>query len=171
PDSLNTFTRVLTSSRESSVGQAFGFSEDEPLEQVIRLYLKQSQPRAALKLAEQVTALQTKESEAKSESKEETVQAEESSTEAKKYQTLRTRAIVRQRNARVELLELLSVAAEQIEDLRRATELEEARLRLLMTVADKRTAKLRLERLHEMQRTIARQPKPSLVIDQRLVSL
>ncbi len=169
-DSLDSFTRARTSSRESSVWQPFAFSEDEPLEQIVRLYLKQNQPRAALKLAERATALQPKASAAEpAESKPGKVETDESGVEESKYQTLRVRAAMRQRSARAELLGLLSAAAEQIGDLNRATELEKAKLVFLVKIADKQTAELRLERLREMQRKVERQPKPSLVIDQRLV--
>ena len=169
-DSLNSFTRALTSSNESSVWQAFAFSEDEPSEQIIRLYLKQNQPRAALKLAERAATLQPKVSAAESgESKLGKIETDESGVEESKYQTLRARAAMRQRSARADLLELLSVAAEQIGDLNRAADLEKARLDFLVRAAGKQTAKSRLERLREMQRQVERQPKPSLVIDQRLV--
>jgi len=169
-NSLDSFTRALIARRESSVWQAFSLTEDEPFEQIIRLYLKQNQPRAALKLAERAAFLQTKESAAESvESKLDKVEIDESAVEEKKYQTLGARAAVRQRNARAELLELLSAAAEQIGDLNRAAELEKARLDFLVKVADKQTAKSRVERLREMLRRVERQPKPSLVIDQRLV--
>jgi tetratricopeptide (TPR) repeat protein len=168
-DSLDSFTRALTASRESTVWQPFAFSDDEPFEQIIRIYLKQNQPRAALRLAERATALQTKERAAESvESKLDKVEIDQSG-EAKKYWTLGARAAVRQRNARAELLELLSAAAEHIGDLKRAAELEKARLDFLVMAADKETAKSRLERLREMLRQVERQPKPSLVIDQRLV--
>jgi len=164
-NSLDCFTRALIASRESTVWQPFAFNEDEPLEQIIRLYLNQNQPRAALKLAERTTALQMKDSAAESVQ----LEIDESGVEAKQYQTLRARATMRQRNARAELLELLSAAAEQIGDLNRAAELEKARLDFLVKVADKQTAKSRVERLREMLRKAERQPKPSLVIDQRLV--
>jgi cellulose synthase operon protein C len=170
-DALASFTRALSSSRESDVGQAFGFSEAEPLEQVVGLYLSQNQLRAALKLAERVTALQQKGSPSESEeSKQDSVEIEVSEVDQKKYQTLRVRALARQRNARAELLELLSVAAEQIGDIERAVELEQARLGLLVKVADKRTAELRLERLREMLRAVERPGQPPLVIDRALVA-
>src|ERR1043166_2656587 len=87
-----------------------------------------------------------------------------------RYQTLRARTAVRQRNARAELLELLSTAAEQIGDLSRAAELEKARLDFLVKTADKETAKTRIERLRKMQHQTDSKRKPELVIDQRLVS-
>jgi hypothetical protein len=164
-NSLDSFTRALIASRESTVWQPFTFNEDEPLEQIIRLYLNQNQPRAALKLAERTTALQAKDGAAESVQ----LEIDESGVEAKQYQTLRAQAAMRQRSARAELLGLLSAAAEQIGDLNRAAELEKARLDFLVKAADKQTAKSRVERLREMQRQVQPQPKPSLVIDQKLV--
>ncbi|PYS20867.1 MAG: hypothetical protein DMF72_19540, partial [Acidobacteria bacterium] len=169
-NSIDSFARALSASRESTLWQPFAFDEDEPLEQIIRLYLKQNQPRAALKLAKPTTALQMKNSAVESpESETNKIEADESEAEAKKYQTLRARAALRQRNARADLLELLSAAAEQIGDLNRAAELEQARMDFLLKAAEKATAKTRLDRLRKMQHQIESSPKPALVIDQRLV--
>ena len=57
-DSLTSFTSALIAGRESPAWQAFDFLEDDPVSQIIRLYLQQNQPRAALKLAERIAALQ-----------------------------------------------------------------------------------------------------------------
>jgi hypothetical protein len=169
-NSIDSFTRALSASRESTVWQPFAFNEDEPLEQIIRLYLKENQPRAALKLATQDTDLQTKETAVDAgEGPSDKVVIDESEGGVKRYQTLRARTALRQRNARAELLELLSAAAEQIGDLNRAAELEKARLDFLTKTADTETAKTRVERLRKMQHQIESKPKPALVIDQRLV--
>ena len=171
-DSLNSFTNALILSGGASVWQAFGFSEDEPLQQIIRLSLKLNRPRAALKLAERDTTLQRKESAAQStDDREVTVEVAGPEVQEKKYQTLGARASKRQENARAELLELLSAAAEQIGDLNRAAELEKTRIAFLARVADKRAAQSRLERLREMQREAEQERRPSLVIDQKLVSV
>lgn len=170
-NSIDSFARALSASRESTVWQPFAFNEDEPREQIIRLYLKQNQPRAALKLAAPAPGLQAKESAAAEadEGRPDKVEIDESEGEAKRYRTLRARTALRQRSARADLLELLSAAAEQIGDLNRAAELEKARLDFLVKAADKQTAKSRVERLREMLRQVESKPKPSLVIDQRLV--
>ncbi|HXI74101.1 MAG TPA: tetratricopeptide repeat protein, partial [Pyrinomonadaceae bacterium] len=168
--SLDSFTRAIVASHESTLWQPFAFNEDEPLEQIIRLYLQQKQSRAALKLAERMTALQTNDSVAEyRESQPDKVAIDESEGETKRYQTLRARAALRQRNARADLLEMLSAAAEQIGDLIRAAELEQARMDFLVKAADKDTAKRRLDQLRKMQHQIESKPKPALVIDQRLV--
>jgi hypothetical protein len=170
-NSLDSFTRALMASRDSKVWQPSAVNEDEPLEQIIRLYLKQSQPRAALKLATHEPGLQTKQrADETGESEPHEVGIDESENEAKRYQTLRARTTMRRRDARAELLELLSASAEQIGDLNRAAELEKARLDFLVKAADKQTAKSRVERLQKAQRQVDSRPKPSLVIDQRLVA-
>src|ERR1044072_9817017 len=53
-ESRNSFTRALVESRDSTAWKAFAFVGDEPLEQLVALYLKDNQPEAALKLAERV---------------------------------------------------------------------------------------------------------------------
>lgn len=169
-DSLNSFANALIARGDTAVWRAFSFSEDEPWEQIMRLYLKQNQPRAALKLAERANTLQPLGAES-SEGHQPRVEIEEPRVQQKKYRTLAARTAERQESARAELLELLSAAAEQIGELNRATELEKARLAFLARVADKQTAQSRLERLREMQRQVERQPKPALVVDQKLVGV
>jgi len=154
-ESRNNFTRALVESRESAAWRSFAFLEDEPLEQLVALYLKESQPAAALKLAERVAAFQPNQNSA----------AQEITA---RYQTLQQRAEERSRASHINLLELLSNAAEQIGDLNRAYELEQLRLALLIKQPDRDLAQARLNHLHEL-RTGAQPQKLSLVIDQRLV--
>ena len=168
-DSLRSFTNALIATNDASVWQPFGFSEDEPTEQIIRLYLKQQQPRAALKLAERATTLQRQGAAEPSED-EARVETDQMDAPEKKYRTLGARAAERKENARAELLELLSVAAEQIGDLNRAAELETNRIAFLAQERDRQTAQLRLGRLREAQRKVERERKPTFVIDQKLVS-
>ena len=168
-DSLRSFTNALIASTDASAWQPFGFSVDEPIAQIIRLYLKQQQPRAALKLAERTTTLQPKGAAEPSED-EARVETDQPDVPEKKYWTLRARAAERKGNPRGELLELLSVAAEQIGDLNRAAELETTRIAFLVQEPDRQTAQLRLDRLREAQRKVERERKPTFVIDQKLVS-
>jgi hypothetical protein len=156
-ESRNSFTRALVESRESAAWSAFAFMEDEPLEQLVSLYLKDNQPGAALKIAERIAAFQpSKESVALSE------------TTPAGYQTLQQRAQERTRASHVNSLELLSNAAEQLGDLNRAYELEQLRLALLIKKPDRDLAQARLDHLRERQNG-AQPRKLSLVIDQRLV--
>ena len=165
--SISSFASALIAGSDSSCWQAFSFSEAEPLEQIVRLYLKQSQPRAALKLAKRAAALQAKETGETGDSRE--VETAAPAAVEPKYQSLAARAVRRQENSRAELLELLSTAAEQTGDLNQAIELEKARLAFLTPAAERRTAQARLERLRELQRRAERESRPSLVVDQKLV--
>jgi hypothetical protein len=124
-----------------------------------------------LKLAERATTLKRKGATDPTEDNETQVETAQPDAQEKKYQTLNARAAERQENARAELLELLSIGAEQIGDLNRAAELETTRIAFLIKTADKQTAQLRLDRLREMQRKVERERKPPLVIDQKLVTV
>ena len=66
------------------------------------------------------------------------------------------------------LLGLLSVAAEQLGDLNRAYELEQLRLSLLTRQSDRDLALARLNHLREVQNGVQSR-NLSLVVDQRLV--
>ena len=155
-ESRNSFTRALVESRESAAWQSFAFVEDEPLEQLVALYLKENQPGAALKLAERLAAFQPNQNSV----------AQEAT--AARYQTLQQRADERRRASHVNLLELLSIAAEQLGDMNRAEELEQLRFALLIKQPDRELAQARLNHLREL-RTGAQSRKLSLVIDQRVV--
>jgi len=139
-ESRNSFTRALIESNDSAAWQSFAFLEDEPLEQIVALYLKENQPSAALKTAERVAAFQPNKNSA--------TQAEATSA---KYQTLHQRAEERRRASHVNLLGLLSVAAEQLGDLNRAYELEQTRLSLLIKQTDRDLALARLKHLRELR--------------------
>jgi predicted Zn-dependent protease len=154
-ESRNSFTRALVESRESAAWRAFAFVEDEPLEQLVALYLKENQPAAALKIAERVAAFQPN-------------QSEHVVITSARYQTLQQRATERRRASHVNLLELLSIAAEQLGDLKRAYELEQLRLALLIKQPDRDLAQARLDHLRDVQNGVHPR-KLSLVIDQRLV--
>ena len=156
-DSRNSFTRALIQAKDSNAWQSFAFVEDEPLEQIVALYLKENQPVAALKLAERVAAFQPKKDE-----------QDQAQLFVARYQTLLQRAEERRRASHVNMLESLSIAAEQIGDLNRAYELEQLRLALLSKQSDRDLALARLDHLREV-RNGAQPRKLSLVIDQRLV--
>ncbi|HXM35838.1 MAG TPA: hypothetical protein VN920_11660, partial [Pyrinomonadaceae bacterium] len=170
-DALNSYLQALIEGRDCCERHPFGFIEDEPLDQIIDLYLKQNQPRAALKMAERLDTLQFRATTAGGDDEEGRVLGmNEPGAEGGRYQTLRERAEWRQRGARGELIELLSVAAEQTGDLNRAIALEQARLALLIRGADRQAARSRLEQLREAQKQFEHRSKPSLVVDQRLVA-
>jgi hypothetical protein len=135
-----------------SLSAAGSFVEGDVLEQQVAVYLKQNQPRAALKVAEGIAAFQPNNN-------------SETGTQpsVKRYQTLRERAQSQKLSTHINLLALLSVAAEQIGDLNRAVELERLRLAL-----DRNATEARLDRLQQLQSLHTR--KATLAIDQRLTA-
>jgi predicted Zn-dependent protease len=159
-ESRASFTRALIQSRESGAWQSFAFLEDEPLEQIVALYLKDNQPGAALKTAERVSAFQP--------NKDSAEQGDQAEITTASYQTLAQRTEERRRASRLHILELLSLAAERLGDLNRAYELEQLRLAQIMKRSDRELALVRLNHLREA-RNGARPQKLSLVIDQRFV--
>jgi hypothetical protein len=159
-ESWNSFTRALIESHESGPWQSFAFLEDEPIEQIVALYLKENQPGAALKTAERVAVLQPNKNSAEAHDQPEAPIA--------RYQTLAQRAEERKRASHLNLLALLSVAAEQLGDWDRAYQFEQLRLSLLIKTSDRDLALARLNHLREV-RNGAQPRKLSLVIDQKLV--
>ena len=164
-DALNSFARVLIAAQEPTVSKSFGFAEDEPLEQIVSLYLKQNQPRAALKMAERIVAFQ-----ADKKSVEAETGMQFSLDTRDRYQTLRERAEHRKRTTHTNLLAMLSAAAEQLGDLNRAVELERLRLPLLNTLSERNATQARLDHLQQLQNTTARTRRVSFVVDQKLVT-
>jgi tetratricopeptide (TPR) repeat protein len=161
-DALDSFTKALIAAREPVASKSFVFVEDALLEQIVALYLKQNQPRAALKVAERVGAFQANKNSGE-------VGARPLVDTPARYQTLSERAEHRERAAHANLLALLSGAAEQLGDLNRAMELERLRLAFVNTVAERNATQARLDHL-EQQSAAARVQKGSIVIDQRLVA-
>jgi len=158
-ESRNSFTRALVDSQDPRAWQSFAFVEDEPLEQIVALYLKENQPAAALKMAERVAAFRPNRDSAVQLDREELVA---------RYLTLPQRAEERRRASHVNLLGLLSLAAEQLGDLNRASDFEQLRLTLIVKKSDRELALARLNHLRELQNGV--QPRRvSLVVDQRLV--
>src|SRR6185369_131473 len=156
-DALNSFTRALIVAQEPKISRSFGFVEDEPLEQIVGLYLKQNQARAALKVAERISAFQ-----ANKKSGEQTEAAIQPLFERRDgYQTLPERAERRQRETHVNLLSLLSAAAEQLGDLNRAVKLERLRFALVDTLSERNATQTRLDHLQQLQASAARVRKES----------
>ncbi|HEX6717331.1 MAG TPA: hypothetical protein VF088_09470, partial [Pyrinomonadaceae bacterium] len=160
-EALNSFTRAVP---ESTASKSFGFVEDEPLEQIVVLYLKQNQPRAALKVAERVPAFQAN----KNSGETETTMPPLLET-SPRYQTLRERAEQRERATHANLLAMLSTAAEQLGDLNRAVELERLRLAAVTTVSERNATQTRLDHLEQLQSTAGRIRKVAFVVDQKPV--
>ena len=167
-DALTSFSKTLIAVREPSVSKSFGFVEDEPLEQIVVLYLKQNQTRAALKVAEAIPAFQS--------NKNAVSQMNEAGSDVQpslgveRYQTLRQRAERRKRTSHTNLLALLSSAAEQVGDLNRALEFERLRLASVNTLSERNATQARLDHLEQLQTAAARIRRVSLVVDQKLVA-
>jgi hypothetical protein len=171
---LNSNLQSLIEGSDSGVWQAWSFVADPPLDQIVRLYLKQSQPRAALQIVERsdghFASLPAKPEVDQRAERQEEIEVNKTGPEGGRYQTLHQRAELRERTARIELLEFLSLAAEQIGDLNRAIALEQARLALVAKTVERQTAERRLDQLRAAQKKVERQSRPTLVVDQRLVA-
>ena len=168
-DALNSFSKTLIAAREPNASKSFGFVEDEPLEQIVVLYLKQNQPRAALKLAEAISAFQSNKN-AVAQTNEAGIDPQTLLDGVERYQTLRQRAERRKRTSHANLLAMLSSAAEQIGDLNRALEFERLRLASVNTVIERNATQARLDHLEQLQTAAARIRRISLVVDQKLVA-
>jgi tetratricopeptide (TPR) repeat protein len=187
------FGGALFGAREAAAFQAFDFDEDEPLVQLVRLYLSLGQRRAALKLSERAPALTNEAAEPKSEAVgadeaddagEADADKEDDSQEAASLAlqqpvvderhallTLAARASERRAQTRLELLAQLSEAAEQIDDLNTALKLARVRLGLLAgRGAEREAAASRIERLLALQRARAAGREDELTVDQNLVA-
>jgi hypothetical protein len=116
PNKYLAFTKASIAAQEPIVAKAFGLADDDLLELMVATYLKQNQPRAALKVAERIAAFQPN-----------------NNSEPVRNRQLATHT---------KLLALLSAAAEQIGDLNRAVELERLRMALDKTTTSARLAHL-----------------------------
>jgi len=169
---LTDFAESLAGEHETQVSKAFGFSEDEPLHQLIRLSISMRQPRAALKLAERDSELKSASGPAATSSSEETgpaVEADESH-DGSAYRTLQTRFEEHRASARVELLEMLSEAAEGEKEFSEAADFEIRRLAMLRVPEERSAAESRLNRLLDLQREESHGRAPELTIDQRFIA-
>jgi hypothetical protein len=148
PNKELTNLRAILEEESASAAEALNsfsrasIARGEPLEQIVSLYLKQNQPRAALKFAERVPAFQTNKNSAET-----TVTSLQPSME--RYQTLRERAEQQERATHINLLAMLSIAAEQIGDLNRALQLEQLRLTLVTTASEKNATQARMDHLQQ----------------------
>jgi len=128
-EALNVFNSILLT--DSTIG----FSEDNALRQAIRLNLDLSRPNAALKLA----------------SDDGLKQNEAVDFSSYKFQTLSARAKQQKLNNKIELLEKLSQAAEQVKEFQLAVFYENLRLNLISDENEKRKAEARINRLREIK--------------------
>jgi predicted Zn-dependent protease len=181
---LRSLIATLDSSRESQSSAAFGFSEEKPVLQVVRLYAELGQPRAALNLAKALSELNpnsrrtaqhsVRKSEDDEDSESETNEAAPEETalgnEAGRYRTLEARARDLEAKSRIEMLGLLSETAEKIGDLDLAVKYESAKIELLDTRAEKRAAESRLDKLLSLEKENQDNPGVRFRIDQNLIA-
>ncbi len=165
-EALQSFLSSMVAIGDVSAAAPFSGTEDEMRWQIIRLYAKQGQPRAALKLASADERLKAK---AQQDHTRIPINENEVVRESG-LKTLAARAAGRQLRSQTELLALLSVAAEQTNDLTGATDFERARLSLLTSATERRQTESRIEQLTAKQKEKSRKKTISFAIDQSPVT-
>ncbi|MCA1592826.1 MAG: hypothetical protein LC754_09300, partial [Acidobacteria bacterium] len=169
------FLEVLSADPEANTAAAFDFAGDAPLRLLIRMYLSTGQPRAALKLAGADAELKTKGVDERHAGAGEGVEAasdlrNRDEHPSAKYRTLQERSRERRSQSRIELLGLLSEAAERTGDISRALDYAHAKLDLLGDKTGRADIATRIERLSELKRAKASRRSPGLIIDRELIA-
>jgi tetratricopeptide (TPR) repeat protein len=179
-DAQEAFVHTLVAQRDAQLTEAFLF-EDSPLRQIIRSYAVKGQPRSALLASELDPTL--KKSGGDDAERDENVDSgddvgQDTQVEAaasigkggSRYRTLRELGAEREIQSRVELLELLSGAAEQVGDLDRAVEFEKVRLKLLTIATERQSAEARMGQLLSRQKESSRRAAVAYSVDQNLIT-
>ncbi|MGH9802393.1 MAG: hypothetical protein ACRD82_18670, partial [Blastocatellia bacterium] len=161
-EALGGFVGSLVPLSDSLAMTAFNSGEDELRWQFARLYARLGQPRAALKVAAVDERLRG--------SATVSVGEELLQTATPKFQTLAARTAERQNKSRLELLALLSTAAEQIGDFDKAADFERARLAGL-NADERRKTETRVEQLKARQKETTSKRGLPLTIDDRPVGV
>jgi tetratricopeptide (TPR) repeat protein len=172
------FIHTLVANKDERVSEAFWF-EENPLRQIIRFYAVNGEPRAALLASELEPSLKESDSterdkdvDSVSDTAQDTpVDAQEEMTKADtRYRTLQERAAEGELQSRMELLGLLSQAAEQVGDLNRAVEFERARLKLLHAPVEQQSSEVRIKQLLSRQKENSRRAVVTYKVDQSLIA-
>jgi predicted Zn-dependent protease len=172
------FIHTLVAKSDERVNEAFLF-EENPARQIIRFYAVNGEPRAALLASELDPTLKENDSTVGDKNidsvsdiaKDTPVDAQEGMTkDGTRYQTLLERAAVRETESRMELLGLLSKAAEQVGDLNRAIEFESARLKLLHATAERQSSEARIKQLLSRRKENSRRVVVIYKVDQSLIA-
>ena len=142
--------------------KAFSSDEDELRWQSARLYARFGQPRAALKVAAVDERLRGSATAAFDETLPQLI--------APKFSTLAVRAAEWQRKSRLELLSLLSSAAEQIGEFDKAGDFERTRL-VWLNADERRNAESRVDQLNAKQKAKLNKRGLGLVVDDRPVTV
>ncbi|MEP7343483.1 MAG: tetratricopeptide repeat protein [Acidobacteriota bacterium] len=162
-EALQSFASSLTPVSDSTAMAAFSSGEDELRWQLVRLYAKQNQPRASLKLAEADERL-------RGSSAYSGEQMDQPPVAPPRLLTLAAQSAERQRQSRFELLALLSTAAEQTGEFDKAADFERGRLVLLSAPDERQKAEARIEQLKAKQKEKANRKSIPLMVDERLLA-
>jgi hypothetical protein len=182
------YIHALTAGDAAATEAAFKWSLPGVVEQLARLYIRSGHTEAALRLAERIDGL--KQVEMKKDTADESGASQDNvgslagSTpgetpavpgnggQAKKpaYRSLSALAESRKKSGRLELLDLLSNAAEKIGEFSKATEFARARVELLPTTTERRVAKERIERLIRLEDERIKKHSRAFTIDQNFVT-
>jgi tetratricopeptide (TPR) repeat protein len=166
-EALQTLLAATIAGGDAWLAGPFSATEDEQRWQIVRLYAKQGQPRAALKLAAVDERLK-----GQSQSLSATdVEVERTEKAKARFNSLAARSGYRQQQSQIELLALLSVSAEQIGEFGRAMEFERARLNLPLGVEERRKTESRIEGLKAKQKERSRKSALSLEINEYPITL
>lgn len=136
----------------------FAATEDEQRWQIVRLYARQNQHRAALRLAGADERLK-----GQSAINLPPLADDGARIERPRFIDLSARSSQRQSRSQLELLAMLSISAEQIGELEKAIEFETAKLNLSTDSAERRKSESRIGQLKTKQRDLKR--KPALAIE------
>jgi cellulose synthase operon protein C len=165
-EALSDFSASLTESQASRDQTAFNYAEDDPLRQMIRVYILIDSPRAALKLSETDPDLKIVIVDGSNVAEPEIREEENSPGPA----TLVKRSLELRDGSRIELLGLLSEASERTGDLNRAVDFEKTRLSLLTRDVERKRSDLRIKRLIVQQKERLNNRAIPYSVDQRLVA-
>ncbi|MEZ5425173.1 MAG: hypothetical protein R2747_02805 [Pyrinomonadaceae bacterium] len=154
---LNAFIAVQESGSENASG--FEFTENRPVFQIIRLYLKNGQPEAALKLAELAVVSQTNRN-----------FAFDPGQNDSDFSILPVRTSINRRNSYLELLELLSRAAEEKGYWQKALDFEGYKRELLFDQTGLNNLARRIEELNGKIKEHQDEPKIAFRVDEKVVS-
>ncbi|HNH81343.1 MAG TPA: tetratricopeptide repeat protein, partial [Acidobacteriota bacterium] len=154
------FSRAQTNTPHFSMSESFGLTEADPQIQQIGLYLDGNQPRAAFSIADKLTSPEVRGQGSGVGGQGSGIKILEDFLEPgarSQGQTLQTLTQNRQRQIQLEILERLSLVAEQINALDIALKYENQRLALLADAAQQLTSEARIEKLSAL---LAAQPAP-----------
>jgi tetratricopeptide (TPR) repeat protein len=163
-ESLQSLLASMIACGDAWIAAPFNATEDEQRWQLFRLYAKHGQPRAALKLASVDERLKGQSS--SQPSTDGSGDAERIDKANPGLSSLSARASHRQKQSQIELLALLSVAAEQTGEFGKAIEFENARLNLSLDSTRRRTSESRIAQLRVKQKERMRKPPVPLVINE-----